>query len=134
MTNVELSRRVGISPPPCLRRLRALEDRGYIQGYRARLSRKLLSFDVVSFAMVHLERQSDVELSKFDEHIRTWKPVRECWAVSGDIDFILKCVTPTLGSFQSFVRELTSLPNVRSVRTALAIDEMKNVPELPLEE
>jgi DNA-binding Lrp family transcriptional regulator len=133
MTNVELSRRVGISPPPCLRRLRTLEERGFIEGYRARLSSRLLGYDVLCFAMVHLERQSDVELNRFAERMTSWKVVRECWAVSGEIDFMLKCVTPDLSSFQAFVRELTAMPNVRSVRTALAIDSIKDEPLVPLE-
>ncbi len=117
MTNVELSRRVGISPPPCLRRLRTLEERGYIEGYRARLNGKLLGYDLVCFAMVHLERQNEQELKRFIEEIKRWKSVRECWAMSGDIDFLLRCVTSDLAQFQSLVRELTALPNVKSVRT-----------------
>jgi DNA-binding Lrp family transcriptional regulator len=132
MTNVELSRRVGISPPPCLRRLRTLEERGFIEGYRAKLNGKLLGYDLVCFAMVHLERQSESELKRFVDVINTWKNVRECWAMSGDIDFLLRCVTPDLSQFQSFVRELTALPNVKSVRTSLAIEQVKDEPGLPL--
>jgi DNA-binding Lrp family transcriptional regulator len=133
MTNVELSRRVGISPPPCLRRLRTLEERGFIEGYRARLNGKLLGYDLVCFAMVLLERQSETELKRFVDAILTWKNVRECWAISGDIDFLLRCVTPDLAQFQIFVRELTALPNVKSVRTSLAIEQVKDEPGLPLE-
>jgi DNA-binding Lrp family transcriptional regulator len=133
MTNVELSRRVGISPPPCLRRLRTLEERGFIEGYRAQLNGRQLGYDVVCFAMVLLERQSEPELQKFSEHVRQWKPVRECWAMSGDVDFLLRCVTPDLAHFQSFVRELTSLPNVKSVRTSITIDHIKDEPPIPFE-
>jgi DNA-binding Lrp family transcriptional regulator len=132
MTNVELSRRVGISPPPCLRRLRTLEEKGFIEGYRARLNGKLLGYDLVCFAMVQLERQAEAELNRFTDVIKSWQCVRECWAMSGDIDFLLRCVTPDLAMFQSFVRDLTALPNVKSVRTSLAISQVKDEPGLPL--
>jgi DNA-binding Lrp family transcriptional regulator len=133
MTNVELSKRVGISPPPCLRRLRTLEERGYIEGYRARLNGKLLGYDVVCFAMVVLERQSEPELQKFTDRVKAWPTVRECWAMSGDIDFLLRCVTPDLSHFQAFVRELTSLPNVKSVRTSITIEQIKDEPAIPVD-
>jgi DNA-binding Lrp family transcriptional regulator len=133
MTNVELSRRVGISPPPCLRRLRTLEEKGFIEGYRARLNGRLMGYDLVCFAMVLLERQSESELRRFVDEIRSWKSVRECWAMSGDLDFLLRCVTPDLAQFQVFVRELTALPNVKTVRTSLAIEQVKDEPGLPLD-
>src|SRR5262245_28834968 len=92
ITNVELSRRVGISAPPCLRRMRALEDAGVIRGYRALLDEKRLGYEVVVFAMVHLTNQAETDLAAFDERVRGWPLVRECWMLSGEVDFILKCV------------------------------------------
>jgi DNA-binding Lrp family transcriptional regulator len=92
MTNVELSRRVGISAPPCLRRVRALEEAGYIRGYRALLEEKRLGFEVVAFAMVHLSSQADSDLAAFEAFVRAQPLVRECWMLSGEIDFVLKCV------------------------------------------
>jgi len=134
MTNVELARRVGISAPPCLRRVRALEDAGFILGYGARLNPKLLGFDVVAYAMVRLESQSEADLAAFETLARSWSNVTECAMLSGDIDFLLKCVAPDLQSFQNFViRELTAAPNVDHVRTALTIRMSKTDAGLPLE-
>eukprot|EP01042_Synura_sphagnicola_P013516 gene13516-biopygen13724 len=91
MTNVELASRVGISPPPCLRRVRALEEAGVITGYRALLDERKLGIEVVCFAFVHLASQAEADLAAFQGRIRDWSLVRECWTLSGDIDFILKC-------------------------------------------
>ena len=134
ITNVELARRVGLSAPPCLRRVRALESSGVIKAYRAMLDPKALGFEIVCFAMVQLAVQGQAELKAFEDHITEWRVVRECWKLSGDIDFILKCVAPNLGAFQGFVSDLTSLPNVRNVRTALALDQIKDEPLIPIED
>jgi DNA-binding Lrp family transcriptional regulator len=133
ITNVELARRVGLSAPPCLRRVRALEEAGIIKGYRALLDPKLLGFEVMCFAMVQLSSQKQADLAAFREQIRQWPTVRECWTLSGDIDFILKCVATNMPAFQAFVSDLTSLPSVRNVRTALSLDVVKNDPLVPLQ-
>lgn len=133
ITNVELARRVGLSAPPCLRRVRALERAGIIKSYRAMLDPAALGFEVVCFAMVQLQIQGNAELDAFQDQIRKWPIVRECSKLSGDIDFILKCVAQNLQAFQNFVTDLTSLPNVRNVRTALAIHDVKDEPLVPLE-
>src|SRR5450755_672274 len=111
MTNVELSRRVGISAPPCLRRVRGLEEAGYIKGYRALLDEKRLGYEITVFAMVHLASQAEADLAAFETFVRAAPLVRECWMLSGEIDFILKCVAPSLTTFQAFVAELTAQPN-----------------------
>lgn len=127
MTNVELSRRVGISAPPCLRRVKRLEDEGIILRYRAVLNAPALGMDVVAFCLVGLNRQSEADLKSFAERTRNWPIVRSAWMVSGESDFMLHCVAPDLGSFQSFViDELTSSPNVDTVRTALTIRQVKD--------
>ncbi|MGB0087332.1 MAG: Lrp/AsnC family transcriptional regulator [Rhodomicrobiaceae bacterium] len=134
MTNVELASRVGISAPPCLRRLRALERAGFILGYHARLNPKLLGYDVEAYAMVRLESQAESDLAAFEELVRSWTFVRECTMLSGDVDFILKCIAPDLPAFQNFViRDLTAAPNVDHVRTAVAIRSVKSEPGLPLD-
>jgi DNA-binding Lrp family transcriptional regulator len=134
ITNVELARRVGLSAPPCLRRVRALESAGIIKAYRAMLDPKALGFEIVCFAMVQLEVQGKKELAAFEQRIKDWPIVRECWTLSGDIDFILKCVAPNLTAFQGFVSDLTALQNVRNVRTALTLDLVKDDPLVPIEE
>jgi DNA-binding Lrp family transcriptional regulator len=127
MTNVELARRVGISAPPCLRRVKRLEEAGVIRGYRALLNAPALGLDVVAFCLVGLHRQSDAELKAFAESARKWPLVREAWMVSGDSDFLLHCVAADLGIFQNFViEELTAAPNVDTVRTALTIRQVKD--------
>ena len=108
ITNVELARRVGISAPPCLRRVRALEQAGFIRGYRALLDERLLGYEVTVFAMVHLSSQAEADLRAFEEFVLKEPLVRECWMLSGEIDFVLKCVAPDLKTFQAFVAELTA--------------------------
>ena len=133
MTNVELARRVGISAPPCLRRVRALEEAGFIKGYRALLDEKLLGFELTMFAMVHLSSQAEADLAAFEEFVRAQPIVRECWMLSGEIDFILKCVAPSLAAFQAFVAELTGAPAVRNVKTSLTLRNSKDAAMVPLE-
>ncbi|MGB3316051.1 MAG: Lrp/AsnC family transcriptional regulator [Albidovulum sp.] len=132
MTNVELARRVGISAPPCLRRVRTLEEAGYIRGYHADVNPRELGFEVQVFAMVGLHSQAEVDLSAFEQRCRDWPLVRECHMLNGEIDFILKCVAPDLSSFQTFLtEELTSAPNVASVKTSLVIRGAKDRPGVP---
>ncbi|APH73067.1 Lrp/AsnC family transcriptional regulator [Aquibium oceanicum] len=127
MTNVELSRRVGISAPPCLRRVKRLEESGVIRGYRALLNAPALGYDLVAFCLVGLHHQSDAELKSFSELTRAWPIVRRAWMVSGESDFLLHCVATDLTTFQTFVIEqLTSAPNVDTVRTALTIRQVKD--------
>ncbi|CTQ32189.1 Lrp/AsnC family transcriptional regulator [Jannaschia rubra] len=134
MTNVELARRVGISAPPCLRRVRALEEAGLIQGYHADVDARALGFEVQVFAMVSLARQAETDLSAFEARCRDWPLVRECHMLNGEIDFILKCVAPDLSTFQSFLTgELTAADNVASVKTSLVIRGAKDVPGVPFD-
>lgn len=127
MTNVELSNRVGISAPPCLRRVKRLEETGIIRGYRAMLDAPALGMGVVAFCLVGLAHQSDAELKAFAGRTRNWQIVRAAWMVSGESDFMLHCLASDLATFQNFViEELTSAPNVDTVRTALTIRQVKD--------
>ena len=133
MTNVELASRVGISAPPCLRRVRALEEAGIITGYRALLDARGLGFSLTAFAMVGLNSQAESDLKAFEERVNSWPIVRECTMLSGEIDYMLKCVAPDLQSFQDFViGKLTAAPNVASVKTALVIRTAKTEALVPL--
>ncbi|QGZ34323.1 Lrp/AsnC family transcriptional regulator [Stappia indica] len=135
ITNVELARRVGISAPPCLRRVRALEEAGLITGYRTLLDEKQLGYEVTAFAMVGLHSQTESDLNAFEDKVKSWPEVRESYMLSGEVDFLLKCVVPDLQSFQNFIiRELTATPNVDSVRTALTIRQTKNEPVVPVKD
>lgn len=134
MTNVELARRVGISAPPCLRRVRSLEDSGLIRGYHAEVNARELGFEVQVFAMVGLDSQAENELSAFEERCRNWPLVRECHMLNGEVDFILKCVAPDLSTFQNFLTEqLTAAENVASVKTSLVIRGAKDDPGVPFD-
>jgi len=134
MTNVELAKRVGISAPPCLRRVRTLEEQGYIRGYHADVDARELGFEVQVFAMVGLVSQAEVDLSAFEQRCQGWPLVRECHMLNGEVDFILKCVAPDLRSFQNFLTEhLTAAPNVASVKTSLVIRGAKDEPGVPFD-
>lgn len=134
MTNVELAKRVGISAPPCLRRVRTLEENGYIRGYHADVDARALGFEVQVFAMVGLLSQAEVDLSAFEEKCQSWPLVRECHMLNGEVDFVLKCVAPDLSTFQSFLTEdLTSAENVASVKTSLVIRGAKDEPGVPFD-
>jgi len=134
MTNVELAKRVGISAPPCLRRVRTLEEQGFIKGYHAEVDSRALGFEVQVFAMVGLESQAEAELIAFEERCREWPLVRECHMLNGEVDFVLKCSAPDLSTFQTFLTgDLLSTPNVASVKTSLVIRGAKDEPGVPFD-
>lgn len=134
ITNVDLAQRVGLTAPPCLRRVRALEESGVIRGYHADLDAAKLGFAITVFAMVSLRSQAEEDLRAFEEHIKALPEVRECHMLNGEIDFILKIVSCDLQSFQEFLTSrLTPAPNVASVKTSLTIRTAKNQPGVPLE-
>jgi DNA-binding Lrp family transcriptional regulator len=134
ITNVELSRRAQITAPPCLRRMRALEKTGYIKGYHADLDAKALGFGVMSFVFVGLASQKDGDLKAFEESARRWPQVRECHMLSGEVDFLLKCVAEDLSAFQNFITNtLTAEKNVASVKSSLVIHASKVEPGVPID-
>ena len=135
MTNVDLAERVGLTAPPCLRRVRALEQAGAIRGYHADLDPTRLGFPITVFAMVSLRSQAERDLAAFEEHVAAIPEVRECHMLNGDIDFILKIVATDLESFQKILTtHLTPAPNVASVRTSLTIRTAKALSGVPVEQ
>lgn len=133
ITNVDLSAKVGISAPPCLRRVRTLEETGVIRGYHADLEPKALGYELTVFAMVGLSSQAESDLRQFEDRTKQWPLVRECHMLQGEIDFMLKCVAHDLAEFQAFLTgQLTSAPNVSSVKTALVIRQGKDEPGVPV--
>ncbi|SLN74293.1 Lrp/AsnC family transcriptional regulator [Oceanibacterium hippocampi] len=134
ITNVELASRVGISAPPCLRRVRALEESGHILGYHARLNSELLGFGVTVFALVGLQSQAEADLVAFEELVHTWPLVRECYMLAGESDFLLKVVARDWDIYQQFLTHtLTAAPNVGHVKTSLGIRNSKYLPGVPIE-
>jgi DNA-binding Lrp family transcriptional regulator len=133
LSNVELASRVGLSPPPCLRRVRALQQRGLITGFRAVLDPEKLGFSVEMFAFVGLNSQSDQALKEFEGQVRRWPLVREAYALSGEVDFLLKCVARDLHAVQEFViNDLTAAAHVDHVKTTLILRVAKYEPGLPI--
>jgi len=132
MTNVALAARVGLSAPPCLRRVRALEEAGLIAGYTVLLDEPALGFNLTAFAMVQLHNQAEPQLREFENLVLSWPIVREAYMLSGETDYILKCVSTELTAFQEFVlNDLTAAPNVASVKTYLTIRRAKREPGVP---
>jgi DNA-binding Lrp family transcriptional regulator len=135
MTNVELAERVGLTAPPCLRRVRALEEAGVIRGYHAELDPARLGYPITVFAMVSLRSQAEGDLAAFEAHVGAIPEVRECHMLNGEIDFILKIVAQDLKSFQDVLTtQLTPAPNVASVKTSLTIRSAKQVSGIPVPE
>ena len=134
ITNVDLARRAGLTAPPCLRRVRALEEAGIVEGYHARLNAAALGYGIMVFALVSLRSQAEDDLRAFESHMAALPQVRECHMLNGEIDFILKIVAHDLQSFQSFLTsELTTAPHVASVKTSLTIRTAKDESGIPVD-
>lgn len=135
ITNVELANSVGLTAPPCLRRMRALEDEGVIKSYHAAVDPAKLGYTITVFAMVSLKSQAEIDLQAFEDHVQKLPEVRECYMLNGEIDFMLKVVAKDLQQFQSFLTsQLTAAPNVASVKTSLTIRSAKHLPGVPIQE
>lgn len=135
ITNVELARRVGISAPPCLRRVRALEEAGLVRGYHADLAAEPLGFMVTVFAEVGLSSQAEADLKAFEALIAGWPEVREAYMLAGQTDFLLKIVATDWDAYQRFLSaKLTSAPNVSHVKSALMLRISKRLPGVPIDE
>ncbi|MEO1608811.1 MAG: Lrp/AsnC family transcriptional regulator [Pseudomonadota bacterium] len=135
ITNVQLAQRVGITPPPCLRRVRALEEAGLIRGYHADVDQQALGYELTVFVMVALHSQAESDLRAFENSAFGWPLVRECYMMSGEIDYLLKCIAPTMAAFQDFlINKLSATPNVASIKTAVTIRQIKNEACVPLED
>ena len=133
VTNVALAARVGLSAPPCLRRVRALEEAGLVTGYTALVDEKALGFEVTAFALVGLHAQAEADLRAFENRVLGWPVVREAYMLAGESDYILKCVAADMTAFQDFLlKHLTAAPNVASVKTQLAIRRAKLAPGVPV--
>ena len=134
MTNVDLADKVGISAPPCLRRVRALEEGGFIRGYHADINGEALGFGVTVFAQVGLSSQAEADLRAFETLVQSWPEVRDCHMLAGETDFLLRIVAADWDSYQRFLTtRLTAAPNVSHVKSALGIRSCKTAPGVPIE-
>ena len=129
--NNALADRVGISPPPCLRRVRRLIEHKFIKSIRAIVDAKMLGYDVVSFVSVQLDAQSDSALKSFEDVVKSSPDIQQCWLLSGDNDYILRCVSKNISEMQSLILSFSVMPGVRNVKSSLVLDEVKDAP-LPI--
>lgn len=133
MTNVELARRVDLSAPPCLRRVRRLEEAGIIRGYHAEVDPVALGWEITFFALVGLESQKQTLLQAFQEEVKQWPEVRECHMIRGGGDFLLRVVARDTAHENALTNRLTSHATVSRVQTLQTIHTAKQVPGVPLE-
>ena len=133
LTNVELAERVGLSPSPCLRRVKALEARGLIKGYVALLDRRALGLGVMAFVEVQVERNSETAAEAFTGALEKEGAVVACYAMTGPYDYLLQVVTPSLDDYAQFaMQRLLKMPGVKDVRSSFALEAAKESTALPL--
>jgi DNA-binding Lrp family transcriptional regulator len=132
MTNVELARRAGISAPPCLRRVRRLEETGIIRGYHAETDPQKLGFAITFFVIIGLDTQKDAALAAFERLVATWPEVRECHMIRGGGDFLIRLVARDTAQENELTRKLTEAPGVATVRTLQTIRTSRTVAGVPL--
>lgn len=134
MTNLELSQRCDISPPPCLRRVKRLERDGLIKGYHADINPQALGYNVTVFAQVTLKSQNDSDLRNFENLVKSWPMVRECYLISGGSDYFMKIRAKDLDDYQDFhSNTLGQCVLVTHIRTSLVLREAKYFPGIPLD-
>jgi Lrp/AsnC family leucine-responsive transcriptional regulator len=134
LSHVELAERVGLSPTPCARRVRRLEQQGIIQGYAAILDPKRIGQNVLAYVQIKLERHTDDVIERFRRTLEERPEVVSAHAMTGEMDFLLEVVVPDLDSLGRFtLRQLLKLPGVRDVRSSLVLETLKTVPHLPLD-
>jgi len=132
MTNVELARRAGISAPPCLRRVRRLEEEGVIRGYHADTDPQKLGWEITFFAIVGLDSQKDAVLASFEGLVATWPEVRECHMIRGGGDFLLRLVARDTAHENQLTQRLTGMASVMRVQTLQTIRTSRNQAGVPL--
>jgi len=134
LTNVELADRIGLSPSPCLRRVKRLEREGYIGAYRAVLNRARVGLGFTVFIGVRLEAHANDRAGSFEEAALAMREVIACHMVSGTVDYLLEVVVPDLAHYQKFlIDSLLALPIVREVQSSIAINTLKAGAPLPLD-
>jgi Lrp/AsnC family transcriptional regulator, leucine-responsive regulatory protein len=133
LSNIELADKVGLSPSPCLRRVKRLEREGYIDGYRAALGRARIGLGFSVFLGVKINAHANEEAQRFEKAVVEMPEVVACHLVSGEADYFLEVVVPELEDYQRFlVGKLLNLPIVREVRSNIAIQTLKAGAPLPL--
>ena len=134
ISNLDLSKKIDMTPPPTLRRVRDLEDKGYIDGFRANINPEKLGFDLTAWIFISLKNQNEESLNSFEKLVWGWENIRECYMLNGEIDFILKCVSKNMSEFNNFLtKNITSNDNISSIKTAFMIKNTKKLGTVPIE-
>ena len=134
VSNLDLSKKIGMSPPPTLRRVRDLEKNGFIDGFRADIDPSKLGYDLTAWIFISLKNQNEENLNSFEKLVWGWETIRECYMLNGEVDFILKSVSKNMAEFNDFLsRNITSNENVSSVKTAFAIKTTKRLGNVPID-
>ncbi len=134
ISNLDLAKKISMSPPPTLRRVRDLEQGGYIDEYRANINPAKLGFDLTVWIFISLKNQNEESLREFEKLVWGWEQVRECYMLNGEVDFILKCISKNMEEFNQFLtNQVTSYENISSVKTAFAIKTTKSLGKVPLD-
>lgn len=135
MTNVELANRAGISAPPCLRRLKNLEDSGVIVGYHAEINRNLIGYNFLAICLVSLINQNQKHVDEFINYIQKLPNIRECISITGDFDYILRILTKDLSDYERLLNiDLKSCENIGQIKTYVAIKDNKCENGVPLKQ
>ena len=135
LSNVALADRVGLSPSPCLTRVRALEKAGVIDRYVALLNPEKVSANVSVFIQITLERQSKKVLETFERKMMLIPEVMECYLMSGDSDYLLRVVVPDTIALKDFILEkLTEIPGISTIRSGFALKLVKFKTAMPVKE
>ena len=133
ITNAEHAERVGLSPTPCLRRLRRLETEGIIKGYRTEINREALGVNVTVIILVKLEREDDKTLREFEAAIKNREEVMECYLVTGKFDYFIRVVVPSLATYETFLSEtMLRMPNIATVESSFTLREVARKVVTPL--
>ena len=132
LSNVELAKRVNLSPSPCLARVKALEGSGVIQRYVALASAAALGLGLTVFISISLKAQSKASLAEFEAHIARHNEIMECYLMTGDSDYLLRVVVPDLEAYERFVMDFTKIPGLAQIRSSFALRPVKQGTALPL--
>ena len=134
ISNLDLSKKIEMSAPPTLRRVRELEKNGYIENISANLNAEKLGFELIAWIFISLKNQNEESLGTFEKMVWGWEQIRECFMLNGEIDFILKCVVKNMNEFNNFLTtHVTSNENIMSVKTAFVIKNTKKLGTVPLD-
>ena len=129
----DLAEKVGLSPSPCARRLRILEEKGVIKGYTAMIDQTKVGLPVSAFASIKLERQREEDLDRFAKAVAGWPEVVDCYLMTGQRDYLMRIVVRDLQAYETFIKsKLTRLEGIASIETSFALDQVKRAEVLPI--